>query len=95
MDMASPRRGSPGSRYGGHVGSAAEGNGRAACDPEGPAVARIRIHHPAAPGVDGAHVGASAAAIIDPMHSPESALNHALLQLVLTLPVLWSGRHFI
>ena len=33
-------------------------------------------------------------AIIDPMHSPESALNHALLQLVLTLPVLWSGRHF-
>ena len=34
-------------------------------------------------------------AIIDPMHSPESALNHALLQLVLTLPVLWSGRHFL
>ena len=33
-------------------------------------------------------------AIIDPMHSPESALNHALLQLVLTLPVIWSGRHF-
>ena len=53
--------GSPGSRYGGHVGSAGEGNGRAACDPEGPAMARIRIHHPAAPGVDGAHVGASAA----------------------------------
>ena len=26
-------------------------------------------------------------AIIDPMHSPQSALNHALLQLVLTLPV--------
>ena len=33
-------------------------------------------------------------AIIDPMHSPQSALNHALLQLVLTLPVLWSGRNF-
>lgn len=33
-------------------------------------------------------------AIIDPMRSPQSALNHALLQLVLTLPVLWSGRNF-
>ena len=33
-------------------------------------------------------------AIIDPMHSPQSALYHALLQLALTLPVLWSGRHF-
>ena len=33
-------------------------------------------------------------AIIDPMYSPQSALNHALLQLVLTLPVLWSGRNF-
>ena len=32
--------------------------------------------------------------IIDPMHSPQSAMNHAVLQLVLTLPVLWSGRHF-
>ena len=31
---------------------------------------------------------------IDPMHGPSSALNHALLQLALTLPVLWSGRHF-
>lgn len=33
-------------------------------------------------------------AVIDPMHSPASAFNHALLQLVLTLPVLWSGRAF-
>ncbi len=33
-------------------------------------------------------------AIIDPMRSPQSALYHALLQLALTLPVLWSGRHF-
>ncbi|MEG2140431.1 MAG: heavy metal translocating P-type ATPase, partial [Bilophila sp.] len=33
-------------------------------------------------------------AVIDPTHSPASAFNHALLQLVLTLPVLWSGRAF-
>lgn len=33
-------------------------------------------------------------AVVDPMHSPASAFNHALLQLVLTLPVLWSGRAF-
>lgn len=33
-------------------------------------------------------------AVIDPMRSPSSALNHALLQLALTLPVLWSGRNF-
>lgn len=33
-------------------------------------------------------------AIIEPMHDPASALNHAVLQLVLTLPVLWSGRQF-
>lgn len=33
-------------------------------------------------------------AVIDPMHSPGSALNHALLQLALTLPVMWSGRNF-
>ncbi len=33
-------------------------------------------------------------AIIEPMHGPSSALNHAVLQLVLTLPVLWSGRQF-
>ena len=33
-------------------------------------------------------------AVIDPMHSPASALNHALLQLALTLPVMWSGRNF-
>lgn len=33
-------------------------------------------------------------AVIDPMHSPASALNHALLQLGLTLPVMWSGRNF-
>lgn len=33
-------------------------------------------------------------AVIDPMHSPASAFNHALLQLTLTLPVMWSGRNF-
>ena len=33
-------------------------------------------------------------AVIDPMHSPASAFNHALLQLALTLPVMWSGRNF-